>query len=93
MRAGWRIVNYTTCLIMPFLFNGAVETANLCQTRWFVETLLTPALVIYVNQINRIPLFQGRTSWPLVVLTDVIVLVGVLLPFSPLGPYLGLGSP
>ncbi len=84
------IFDYTTYLMMLFIFNcWAVEKARLFQTGWFVESLLTQTLIIHVIRTNKIPLFQSRASWPLMVMTGVIMLVGVLIPFSPLGPYVG----
>jgi magnesium-transporting ATPase (P-type) len=57
--------------------------ASLLQTGWFVESLLTQTLIIHVIGTNRILFFQSRASWPLVVMTAVIMLIGVLIPFSP----------
>jgi Mg2+-importing ATPase len=84
------IFDYTTYLMMLFIFDcWAVEKASLFQTGWFVESLLTQTLIIHVIRTNKIPFFQSRASWPLMVMTAVIMLIGVLLPFSPLGPYVG----
>jgi Mg2+-importing ATPase len=84
------IFDYTTYLMMLFIFNcWAVEKASLFQTGWFVESLLTQTLIIHVIRTNKIPFFQSRASWPLMVMTAVIMVAGVLIPFSPLGPYVG----
>ena len=61
----------------------------LFQTGWFVESLLTQTLIIHVIRTNRIPFLQSWASWPLIVTTAVIMLVGAVLPFSPLGPAFG----
>jgi P-type Mg2+ transporter len=84
------IFDYTTYLMMLYIFDcWAVEKAGLFQTGWFVESLLTQTLVIHVIRTNKIPWLQSRASWPLMVTTAAIMLAGVLIPFSPLGPYLG----
>ena len=59
------------------------------QTGWFVESLLTQTLIIHVIRTNRIPFLQSWASWPLLVTTAIIMLVGALLPYSPLGPAFG----
>ena len=63
--------------------------APLFQTGWFVESLLTQTLIIHIIRTNRIPFLQSRASWPLIVTTAVIMVIGMWLPFSPLGPALG----
>jgi P-type Mg2+ transporter len=91
------IFDYTTYLLMLFLFGcWDVSTAQalkhssaLFQTGWFVESLLTQTLIIHIIRTNRIPFFQSRASWPLIVTTAVIMAMGVWLPTSPIGPWLG----
>jgi Mg2+-importing ATPase len=85
------VFDYTTYFMMLYLF-GCWDPANksLFQTGWFVESLLTQTLIIHVIRTNRIPFLQSWASWPLVVTTAVIMMIGVWLPISPLGPWLGL---
>ena len=64
-------------------------SAHLFQTGWFVESLLTQTLIIHVIRTNKIPFIQSRASWPLIMTSVVIMLVGAWLPFSPIGPSLG----
>jgi Mg2+-importing ATPase len=64
--------------------------AALFQTGWFVESLLTQTLIIHVIRTNRIPFLQSSASWPLIVTSVAVMIVGMWLPFSPVGPALGL---
>ena len=84
------IFDYTTYFIMLYVF-GCWDPAreSLFQTGWFVESLLTQTLIIHIIRTNRIPFLQSRASWPLTVTTVIIMLVGIWLPFSPVGPFLG----
>jgi Mg2+-importing ATPase len=63
--------------------------AALFQTGWFVESLLTQTLIIHVIRTNKVPFIQSRASWPLIVTSGAIMLVGTWLPFSPIGVWLG----
>jgi P-type Mg2+ transporter len=63
--------------------------AALFQTGWFVESLLTQTLIIHVIRTNKIPFLQSRASWPLIVTSAAIMLVGAWLPVSPMGLWLG----
>jgi P-type Mg2+ transporter len=65
------------------------HSAALFQTGWFVESLLTQTLIIHVIRTNRIPFLQSRASWPLIVTTTVIMVLGAWLPSSPIGESLG----
>jgi P-type Mg2+ transporter len=84
------IFDYTTYFIMLYVFNcWAVEKASLFQTGWFVESLLTQTLIIHVIRTNKIPFIRSRASWPLIATTVAIMSIGVLLPMTRLGTYLG----
>jgi Mg2+-importing ATPase len=84
------VFDYTTYLMMLYVFHcWDPAKASLFQTGWFVESLLTQTLIIHVIRTNRIPFLQSRASWPLMVTTAVIMALGVWLPSSPIGPWLG----
>jgi Mg2+-importing ATPase len=82
------IFDYTTYFLMLYVF-GAWDNPALFQTGWFVESLLTQTLIIHIIRTNRIPFLQSRASWPLIVTTALVMMIGTWLPFSPVGPALG----
>jgi len=84
------VFDYTTYFIMLYVFGCWDPTrAALFQTGWFVESLLTQTLIIHVIRTNRIPFLQSRASVALMATTVGIMLVGLWLPSSSLGPVLG----
>jgi Mg2+-importing ATPase len=91
------IFDYTTFFMMLYIFNcwdtstpeAAANSASIFQTGWFVESLLTQTLIIHIIRTNKIPFIQSRSSWPLIVMSAVIMLVGISLPYLPVGRYLG----
>jgi Mg2+-importing ATPase len=84
------IFDYTTFLMMLYVFKcWPVARASVFRTGWFVESLLTQTLIIHVIRTRKVPFLQSRASWPLTAMTAVIMLIGVLIPFTPVGPYLG----
>ncbi len=58
------------------------------HTGWFVESLATQTLVLFVIRTAGNP-FRSRPSLPLAITTILIVLVGIVLPFSPLATVFG----
>lgn len=91
------VFDYTTYLMMLFLFKcwdtstpeAAAHSQSLFQTGWFVESLLTQTLIIHIIRTNRIPFVQSRPSWLLLAMSVVIMAVGIAIPFTPVGDYLG----
>lgn len=61
------------------------EQQALLQTGWFVEGLLTQTLVIHTLRTAKIPFIQETASKTVLIVTSLIVVVGVSLPFTPLG--------
>ncbi|HVB64071.1 MAG TPA: HAD-IC family P-type ATPase, partial [Nitrolancea sp.] len=59
------------------------------HTGWFVESLCTQTLVIFVLRTRRVPFWKSRPSMPLLLTTLVCVAVAIALPFSPLARTLG----
>jgi Mg2+-importing ATPase len=84
------VFDYTTYFIMLYVF-GCWDPARaaLFQTGWFVESLLTQTLIIHVIRTNKIPFLQSRASVALMATTVGIMIVGLWLPSSSLGPLLG----
>src|SRR6185312_904256 len=58
------------------------------HTGWFVESLATQALVLFVIRTFGNPL-KSKPSGPLTATVLLIVLVGILIPFSPTAQMLG----
>ena len=52
-------------------------------------SLLTQTLIIHVIRTNKIPFLQSRPSWPLMVMSGVIMAIGIAIPFTRLGSYVG----
>jgi Mg2+-importing ATPase len=65
---------------------------KLFQTGWFVESLCTQVLVIFIIRTRANPLKSG--PHPLLTLTSLaVVAIAVLLPFTPIGTYFGFVPP
>jgi len=80
------IYDFLTFGVMIFVFHAG---PMLFHTAWFVESLSTQTLVIFVIRTRRVPFTRSRPSTPLAATTIGCVLVGVALPFSPLAHVLG----
>jgi Mg2+-importing ATPase len=79
------IFDFLTFYIMLRYFHAGEA---LFHTGWFVESLATQTLVLFVIRTMGNPL-RSRPSGPLAFTTIAVVLIGVILPFSPLAAILG----
>ena len=69
--------------------SGCSTPAGLFRTGWFIESLATQVLVIFVIRTRRSP-FRSRPH-PLLTASSLLVVgVAVALPFTPLGGWFGL---
>ena len=59
------------------------------RTGWFVESIATQTLVIYVIRTRRIPFFKSRPSLPMLLVPTAAALVGAVLPYTGLAHLLG----
>ncbi|PYN61584.1 MAG: magnesium-translocating P-type ATPase [Candidatus Rokuibacteriota bacterium] len=80
------IYDFLTFGVLLWVFRASEA---LFQTGWFVESLATQTLVLFVIRTAGSPL-RSRPSLPLAVTTVLVVLIGVILPFTPLAATLGL---
>ena len=60
----------------------------LFQTGWFVESLCTQVLVIFIIRTRGNP-FRSRPHRVLAVTSVLVAAIGAVLPFTPLGTYFG----
>lgn len=82
------IFDYVTYFMMLHFFN-AWDKPALFQTGWFVESLLTQTLIIHIIRTAKVPFFQSRASAALVATSLIIAAVGIAIPFTPIGTFLG----
>jgi Mg2+-importing ATPase len=82
------IFDYVTYFVMLYVFN-AWNNPALFQTGWFVESLLTQTLIIHIIRTAKIPFLESRASTALITTTIIIAAIGIALPFTWLGGFLG----
>ena len=79
------VFDFLTFFVMIKVFHASEV---LFHTGWFVESLATQTLVLFVIRTMKRP-WQSRPGAPLTITTLAIVLTGLILPVSPLAQILG----
>lgn len=80
------LFDFATFGILYFVFHARGE---LFQTGWFIESMATQILVVFVIRTFRTPFFLSRPSPQLLITCIALVIVAVALPFTALGTTLG----
>jgi Mg2+-importing ATPase len=80
------VFDFVTFAVMLWGFHAH---AHLFRSGWFVESLATQTLVIFAIRTRRIPFVRSVPSVPLLLAALGAVVVGAVLPFTPLAADLG----
>ncbi len=83
------VFDFLTFGLLLFVFHA---NQALFQTGWFIESLATQVLVIFVLRTRRNP-FRSRPHVLLAAASIAVVVVAILLPFTPLGAWFGFVPP
>jgi P-type Mg2+ transporter len=75
-------------LTFGLLFWAARSGQELFHTGWFVESVVSAALVVLALR-TRLPLYRSRPGRALMTITLLMAVVAVLLPYTPLAGPLG----
>lgn len=85
------IFDIVTYLVMWYVFScNSVEHQTLFQSGWFIEGLLSQTLIVHMIRTQKIPFIQSCASWQVTGLTVLIMVIGIIIPFSPFGTSIGL---
>lgn len=83
------IFDFLTFFVMLKVFQAG---ESLFHTGWFVESIATQVLVIFIIRTNKSPLKSRPNPW-LTICSLIVVALAILLPFTPLGGLLGFVAP
>ncbi|MBI5207996.1 MAG: magnesium-translocating P-type ATPase [Candidatus Firestonebacteria bacterium] len=84
------VFDFMTYGILLFLFKSS---ENLFHTVWFLESLCTQTLVIYVIRTGKKPFIESKPSRFLIITSLFIISLGFIIPFSPLAEPFGFVRP
>ncbi len=87
------IFDFATFAVMIFIFNCTAATQGLFHTGWFIESLVSQTLVIYIIRTAKVPIAQSRPSKFLVFTTLAIIAAGIIIPFTPMAHWFGFEHP
>jgi P-type Mg2+ transporter len=94
------LFDYATFFLMLYFFKCVNFTnapthelkafyEQLFHTGWFVESLFTQTMIVWVLRTNGVPFITSRPSFGVMVTTVAVILAAVYLPYSPVAHALG----
>jgi Mg2+-importing ATPase len=85
------VFDVTTFYLLWHAF-GANSAAHqsLFQSGWFVVGLLSQTLIVHMIRTQKIPFLQSLAATPVLLLTGIIMLIGLVIPFTSFGAGIGL---
>jgi Mg2+-importing ATPase len=83
------IFDFITFFVMIKFFQAG---ESLFHTGWFIESMATQVLVIFIIRTHKNPLKSRPNRW-LTICSLIVVALAVLLPFTPLAGLLGFVAP
>ncbi|MEM3630380.1 MAG: magnesium-translocating P-type ATPase [Nitrososphaerota archaeon] len=78
------IFDILTFCVLIFIFNAS---ESLFQTAWFVESLCTQALVIFVIRTKKVPFIKSKPNILLTLTTLGVVILALIIPYTILSLY------
>jgi Mg2+-importing ATPase len=94
------LFDFLTFFMMLFVFIPivplgllSIHDKSLFQTAWFIESLCSQVLVVFIIRTRRKPFWKSKPSKYLVISSVAIVASALLIPFTPLGPLFGFVQP
>jgi Mg2+-importing ATPase len=80
------IFDFLTFFVMLYVFQAnTLSLQGEFQAAWFIESLSTQTLVIFVIRTRLRPFFKSKPSRPLLISSLAVVAFALVLPFTPLG--------
>jgi Mg2+-importing ATPase len=79
------IFDFITFFVLYKVFS---LSASGFQTGWFIESIATQVLIIYIIRTKRVPFFKSWPSIPVIFSTVGIVALAWIIPFTPIGSIL-----
>lgn len=85
------IFDIVTYLVMWHVFGcNNPEHQSLFQSGWFIEGLLSQTLIVHMIRTRKIPFIQSRATWPVIGMTTLVMVIGIVIPFTSFGASIGL---
>ena len=71
-------------------FHFGIREAAIFQSIWFSYGIVSNLIGMHIIRTAKLPFIESRASVPVVITTVLLMLVAIIVPFTPLGSMIGL---
>jgi len=82
------LFDYATFAVLLWLMKASQQSF---QTGWFIESVLSAGVVVFAVR-TRLPFTRSKPSRAMLIMTAIVILITLWLPYSPLAGLLGFTS-
>lgn len=82
------IFDFIVFLVLWFIFK--VKDVAHFQTIWFSYSIVSNLVGLHIIRTTKIPFIQSNASKPVYISSILLIIIGILVPFTPLGTVIGL---
>ncbi len=84
------IFDFTTFALLWFVFDAKTTAdQSFFQSGWFVLGLLSQTMIVHMIRTRKIPFIESTAARPVLIMTGLVMVIGLILPFTPFGSALG----
>ena len=85
------LFDYATFALMWFVFGAnTTEQQALFQTGWFVESLMTQTLIVYIIRTSHTPFLQSNPAPLMAAISALVMASAISIPYTPIGAAIGM---
>ncbi len=84
------IFDFTTFALLWYVFGASTaEGQSFFQSGWFVLGLLSQTMIVHMIRTRKIPFVESTAARPVLIMTGLVMLIGLAIPFTPFGAAVG----
>ncbi len=87
------IFDFTTFALLWYVYGASTGAdQSFFQSGWFVLGLLSQTMIVHMIRTRKIPFIESTAARPVLIMTGLVMLIGLIIPFTPLAEAVGFVS-
>lgn len=87
------IFDFTTFALLWYVYGASTGAdQSFFQSGWFVLGLLSQTMIVHMIRTRKIPFIESTAARPVLIMTGLVMLIGLVVPFTPFGHAVGFIS-
>ncbi len=84
------IFDFTTFALLWYIYGAStIVEQSFFHSGWFVLGLLSQTMIVHMIRTRKIPFIESTAARPVLIMTGLVMLAGLVIPFTPFGQAVG----